>query len=221
MSAGAYRIVIGDVFYIGSSKDLRRRRFDHQWRLRSGNHPVKKLRDAYKVHGDFRWVVTDYLQREEGESDDSLRTRLRALEQKRLTESANHEGLANVSLNSRGPEMREDVKQRWQDPEFRAYMARLHKERLSKGISPETRERMAVSKRGARNHNARAVEVTTPEGETLRFGCASDAAKFFGVKQQVFDLWIRGVVPWPSWRSREKYRWIGAYSARYADEYVI
>lgn len=107
---------------------------------------------------------------------------------------------------------------RWEDPDFRAYISKVRRER---GVGSSTRKKMADAKRGERNPKARAVIVTHPDGREERFSCATDAAAFFGVSQQVFDLWMRGVVAWPNDRSRIANRWVAAYRARFEDEYVV
>jgi hypothetical protein len=76
---------------------------------------------------------------------------------------------------------------------------------------------MAAAKRGARNPNARAVQVTEPDGTQLEFATATDAAEFFGVSQQLMDQWLKGNTAWPGTgrRVRRCNAWIASYSARF------
>ena len=213
MSAGTYRITVGDVFYIGSSKNLNKRRLCHQADLRNHKgHPNKRLAAAFAKHETYSWLVTDYLARWEGESDEAFRDRLRVLEQRRLDDVKGHPNLANASGNSRGPDARDDMKRRWENPEYREMMSGVQKWRLRNGVPETTREKMAEAKRGGNNPKAREVEVMCPDGNRKSFGSATEAAQFFGVSQQAMDLWIRGVVPWPNGhRTRNKNKWIAAY----------
>jgi len=120
-------------------------------------------------------------------------------------------------MNARGPETREDVVKRWQDPEFRAYMAEIHRKRLAKGVSAETRAKMALAKTGARNAKARSVTITKPDGTTESFPSVTAAAKFFKASPQATHQWLTGKTPWPRPNKfvSGPYAWIEAYSAKF------
>jgi hypothetical protein len=81
---------------------------------------------------------------------------------------------------------------------------------------PETRQKMAAAKTGARNPKSRPVIVTKPDGSTETFPSTTAAAKFFGTSQQMLEQWIKGLVPWPGTGQfvRHKYAWIADYSAK-------
>ena len=190
--AGAYRVTSGDYFYLGSTQDFENRRNHHRWALAAGRHCSVKLQAAYDAGGGMKFERLRIC-------DEGLLTP-QEMEQELLDFYAGNTRLCNANSSAFGPDeaMKSRARERVADPARFAI----------------TRERMAAAKRGARNAKARAVRITLPGGETQDFPCVSDAATFFGVSQQLMDLWIRGVVPWPGTgtRTRAENAWIAAYS---------
>lgn len=209
----------GDFFYIGSSNDFKRRKADHQWRLRNNIHPVEKIQNAFNETGVFTFIPLKLIKRKPSEADADFRDRLRAEEQVAINELKNDQWFANKSMNSRGPE---HLKTFWGDPDFRAAHAKRMSEMNRQSPSAETRAKMSEAKKGDRNPNARAIIITLPDGSEIRVSSVSDAAKFFNVPQQVMDLWMKKKVSWPGTGRpcRPPNRWIAEYSARYEDETV-
>jgi len=147
-----------------------------------------------------------------------LRNHLRELEQVLLNDlvASGLFSVANVSMNTRGPEARPDMIKRWQDPEFRAKMKEA---RRRYSPTPETREKMANQKRGAKNVKSRAIIATSITGELHRFDSTSTAAIFFNVSQQVMQQLMAGKISWPGTgprKCRPKNQWISQWSAIFA-----
>jgi hypothetical protein len=216
MSAGTYIIRSGAFFYVGSSSNLKRRKQDHLWRLRAGIHPAEKLQSHFSKTKDFQFIPKSFSKPLPNEPDSDFRDRLRKEEQTLLNELFNDPNNENKSPNARGPNNLQ-WKEKWQDPQWRAVMIEKLKARSS-NPSPETRKKMSIAKRGDKNAKSRPVIVTNPDGSTTLFPCASDAARHFNVKQQTFDLWIKGTIPWPGQGKfvRPQYAWIANYSAKFA-----
>lgn len=193
---GAYLLTVGDSIYIGSSWDVDRRRASHVSDLRSGIHPCKKLQAAWEATPEsVACSIVRPVKQEDGELDTELRDKLRAAEQELLDLYKGNERLANKSLNARGPDTRQDMKEKWKNPAFRKMM----KEALANRPAPskETREKMAQAKRGENNHKSRPVTVVWPCDKPQHYACGADAAKALGVTQQLVDAWLKGIVALP------------------------
>jgi hypothetical protein len=186
--AGTYKVTAGKAFYVGSTSDLVRRRGNHAYDLKTGNHPCPKLQAAYK--GQASCFLVDPIPRLEGETDAEHRGRLRAAEQVLLERFQDHPGLANRSKKACGPDH----------------------------FSKETRRKMGDAKRGARNAKARPVIVTWPDGRQERFDTATDAAGAIGVSQQLCQLWLAGKVKQPGeGAARRKHAHLWGLRVSYAD----
>lgn len=66
-SIGIYQLIHrpSGYFYIGSSGDLNRRKWNHLSLLKSGTHPIKKLQVLYNENPEIDWVVTPSSTREQ------------------------------------------------------------------------------------------------------------------------------------------------------------
>lgn len=188
---------IGDVFYIGSTSSLGRRRSDHLDRLKNGTHHAPKLQQAFNAGGPVEFLVIQEIQWKPRESRHELRRRLWLHEQILLDAHFGTENCANQSEKANFNTARNKEKhaarmrQLWQTPEYRNRVIRK-----KHNPSAETREKMAAAKRGAKHPAARACKVTL-NGKTLRFPTTQDAATHFGVTQQSMHAWISGKTPWP------------------------
>jgi hypothetical protein len=88
------------------------------------------------------------------------------------------------------------MKEKWQDPTFRAAQSEIRSKRCGDKVSAETRSKLSASKSGGSNPSARKC-VLHFQGVEHHFPCGSDAARHFGVTQQVMDIWLKGICPWP------------------------
>lgn len=217
-TAGTYKLSVNSFFYIGSSSDLRRRKADHQWRLRKGIHQCKRIQREFNRNNPFIFTPLQFFKQLHNESTSDFRSRIRAAEQKLLDELFKTPGIENKSRNSLGPDNGESLKAKWQDPDYRHIMTE-HLSRIAKSPkSRETREKMAAAKRGNRNPKSRPVIVTKPDGSIITFDSSSHAATFFNVSQQLFDQWMKGISAWPGTgrRTLERNLWIAPYSAKFS-----
>lgn len=216
-TSGTYQLSAKGFFYLGSSTDFRRRRADHQWRLRRGVHPCKRIQKAFDDGVPVAFTPIEFIRVKSGESAESFRARLHDAEQKMLDQQFGSPNIENKSRNAAGPDNGELLKSRWLDPQYRRIMAEHMTKIAQLPKSPETREKMAAAKRGARNVKSRAVIVTKPDQSTQRFESASDAAKFFNVSQQLFDQWMKGISAWPGTGriTRKQNLWVAAFSAKF------
>lgn len=208
MISGIYYLRAGSHFYIGSSSDFRKRRSQHAIALRKGTHPCAKLQAAFAEHGTARLEVAEEILRHPGETTKEFRTRLRAAEQILLDSHREDPLLCNKSPSAFGPNNGELMKELWKTPEHRQKMASVTRH----PTTPATRKRMAKAKQGASNPKARALTILGPNG-LHEFPTVQAAAEFFHVSQQVMDLWVRGIVQWPTsgGRTRRSNRWIADY----------
>lgn len=213
MTAGTYFLRAGEAFYIGSSSDFRKRRYFHSGKLKKGIHPNKRLQTAYNLSGECRFVPFEFMKPGPRENDDDFRSRLRDAEQKLIDIHKADPQFCNKSRSAFGPDNGEIIKARWNDPDYRKQKVESATGRVA---SETSRLRMAAAKRGAKNPVARAVVVTCPDGSEKRFPTVTDAAEFFKVTQQLFDLWLKGKVAWPGTgrSTKEANRWIIGYTAK-------
>lgn len=215
MTSGTYFVRAGDSFYIGSSGNFRRRRYSHLGNLKHGCHQNDALQAAFDACGEAAFIPFRFIKRELDESDESFRDRLRAAEQLLLDTHWDSPGRCNRSPSAYGPDNGEVVRKMWDRPGFREMMSKIAREKV---VTPETRVRMSQAKRGSKNPNAREVLVSCPDGSKRFFPTGVAAAEFFGVTQQLFDQWMKGVTAWPGTGKRgprEANRWIVGYSAEY------
>jgi hypothetical protein len=207
-SAGVYLVRCGKSVYVGSTQNLYRRKLDHAWRLFKEIHPNKALQKGWNDSNSFEFIPLEFLAIQGGESVNQFRDRLRAAEQSKIDCYAALGSLVNVSTNSRGPC---SSVPKFYSKESRARMAESNRGRKP---SADSRAKMALAKTGEKNHKSKRVEIRDPQGVVAIYGSCSLAAKFFGVTQQLFQLWVSGQVNWPSERSKKENRWIAGYSAR-------
>lgn len=214
MSSGTYMLRAGQSFYIGSSRNFRKRRYNHKSDLLKSRHPNKKIQAAFDAHGSAEFIPIEFIRPMKNEENQAFSSRLRSAEQRVLDGYLGDPDLCNSSPSAFGPDNGDLIKAKWRDAHYReAISSKL------RGRKPnsETRERMSASKRGAKNGKSKAAIVTAPDGTETRFDCVSDAAKFFGVSQQLLDSWLKGVVAWPGTgrRTLDRNKWIADYSAIY------
>lgn len=204
----------GDSFYIGSAIDLDRRRQDHSRELRLGIHHSKPLQAAFDALTPDTPPMFEVVQEMRG----ATVAEIRAAEQALLDLHHGNPGCCNTSKTSIGAtNPRPEMAEKWKDPEFREKMRRV---RESLVVGPETRKKQSIAKRGKNNPHARPV-VFSFKGEELRFDCVTDAAKHFGVLQQVVDAWLKGRICWPGAgprTCRKPMRRLIGLTGRYADD---
>lgn len=186
---GIYELRIGGSFYVGSSGDVRKRCADHAWRLRKGIHSNERLQAAWDCSPESHEVV--YL----GDPGGAWGC-LRDAEQARIDVRKYDVGFCNKSLSARSPSGQSAVmKRKWQDPEFRAKM--LYVSRNRGFTSEETRELQAAAKVGGRNPRSKRVWLRTPGGYNFEFETTVDAAVHLRVSQQLVSSWCCGRAPLP------------------------
>lgn len=204
----------GQAFYVGSSRNFRKRRYNHKSDLVNGRHPNKKIQAAFDAHGSAEFIPLEFIRPLKNEQIHAFSSRLKSAEQRILDERQGNPGLCNFSANAFGPDNGDLIKAKWRDASYREAISSKLRGRKQ---SNETRDKMSESKRGSKNVKSKAVVVTNPDSTVTRFACASEAAKFFGVSQQLFDQWIRGVIAWPGTgrRTLKRNQWIADYSAKF------
>ena len=200
--AGVYRVNVGKFFYVGSSSNLKARRRDHFLELRKGTHHSTLLQRAFNDLGTFEMVVIKEVPRKYDDSDKDHSQRLLFNEQRAINDLIDGELCCNTSFEAGCNSWAgNNLRQKWQDPEFRsAHIARL-KSRRGDAISTETRAKMAQAKRGTNNAKSRQCTIFF-QGQSIKFPCVTDAAKHFNVTQQAMDNWLRGATPWPGTGAR-------------------
>lgn len=193
--AGTYVVRVGPFSYYGSSQKIGSRVSFHRLELERGNHPNARLQAAWNLHHSFELFILDELERKEGEPEADFIQRLRLREQWLLDAWFGTEFCVNLSGDARFNSRISDIlREKWQDPEFRAEQVRVMQAGRPEVVAQETREKMAEKKRGKGNPNSRTCIVKF-NGETLKFDCATDAARHFGVSQQVVHGWLNGSTP--------------------------
>jgi hypothetical protein len=219
MPSGTYKLQAGPFFYIGSTTNIRRRFQDHKWRLNKGIHPNPKIQAAHAEHGAATLTLVNVIRNNPRETIEQHRARLRKAEQALLDEHAADPHLCNRSLNASGPDLWTEVanrlKERWKDPEYRQRMTNATRNRET---TAATRLKLSAAKTGAGNPKSRPVVVTAPDGTETTHPCTRDAARFFGVSQQLMDLWLKGKTAWPGTgkRTKPENSWIAPYRATFA-----
>jgi len=200
MSAGTYRLIVGTHFYVGSSSNLRNRRYQHFTDLRRGIHPNKAIQAAYDAQPGVVPVVDPHRFARQGllESDQEFRDRLRVMEQELLDDLWLEPGRCNKSRSARGPDQGDAMRRRWTNPEYRARMtARMIELRKGLVVSETTKRRMAAAKLGKGNPKARPVVFVDSSGTTTRFECVTALAAHCGVSQQLMAGYVAGLIAWP------------------------
>jgi len=220
MSAGTYMLRVGPFFYIGSSGNFRKRKYDHCGNLKRGIHPNQAIQSAYSPGAGIDFITLEFIHRAEGETVEEYSTRLRNAEQKLLDRYAKDPHLCNKSTNAFGPDNSDFMKSRWADPEYRNAM--LAKMRECRGpVTEKSRKLMSEAKKGRRNVKSRQVIVTDPDGIETEFDSVTATAAFFNVTQQLMDSWMSGKVKWPAPnKGWSRNRWIAAYRARYVEKAI-
>jgi len=212
--SGTYMVHCGGSFYIGSAVDIDVRRRDHARLLRRSRHHSKALQAAFDALTPDTPPLFEVVKEMRG----ATVAEIRAAEQALLDLHHGSPGCCNTSKTSIGAtNPHPETAERWRDPEFREKMRKI---RESQVVGPETREKQSLAKRGGNNPHARAV-VFTLKGQEFQFGCVTDAAKHFKVKQQVVDAWLKGRICWPGMgprTCRQPMRRLIGLTGRYADD---
>lgn len=189
--AAVYRVWVGPCFYIGSAKKIGSRISFHRVSLARGEHPNRKLQEAWGAHQSFIAEVIDEC------APELLRDR----EDQAIKAAFNLDGCCNLSESSRfNSKIGEQIRERWARPEYRRQVS---ESLTGRHFSSATREKMAEAKRGNRNSKANACLIRF-NGEEMRFQTESDAAAHYKVTQQAMSLWLGGKSPWPSSGGRTK-----------------
>lgn len=195
--SGTYKLVVGDLFYVGSTLELGGEESNHRAKLAAGEHPNPLLQAEYNAGGHVRLYLMLEVPRKHDDSDHGHMRRLRFREQLLLDDLFGTEGCANRSPDAGFHHDHSGrMKQRWADPEFRETMLAKLRETQSRPVSPETRAKLSEAKKGKRNARSKPCMLLW-KGETLFFESAGRAAHHMGVSQQVMDLWLRRKLDWP------------------------
>jgi hypothetical protein len=213
MSFGTYMLKVGDLFYVGSSLNLKKRKQDHFWNLKNGTHHVKRLQNHYNKIQLASFVVIHEINVSIEKCDKCMiRQAIQKLEQSLIDMYYGDHNFCNTSKNAKGPDS-EIAKKRWKNESYRKKVTDKLKSRI---FTKESRQKMSESKKGIRNPKSRKVIVENPDGTQTTYNTVTDAAKFFGVSQQLMDQWLKGIVSWPSETSkvRTKNKWIINYKAK-------
>ena len=202
--AGTYCLSVGGHHYYGSTAHLGSRRSDHRAKLRRGEHPNKAMQAAFDAAPEaLLFTVIAVMPERHGLGSKELRVALRKAEQV-LLDASESEGkrLNSSSSATHNSNISETLKTKWADPTFRESQMAAVRSRKGVPVTQETRKKMSEAKKGHKNHNARACVVEF-DGITHHFGCVVDAARHFGVKQQVMDGWLRGLFAFPGSGTRK------------------
>jgi len=205
--AGTYCLSVNGHPYYGSTSYLGVRRSDHRMKLRRNEHPNKVMQAAFNEHPEsLQFTVLSIWQGKSKPEAKKMRVILREAEQK-LLDSAQHEGaLLNASSSATyNSNISKTLKDKWADPAFRKAQMVAVQARKGVPVTQEARKKMSDAKKGGKNYNARACVVQF-EGKTHRFDCVTDAARHFGVKQQIMHGWMCGLFPFPGSGSRNPRR---------------
>lgn len=195
--SGIYRVNVGDLFYVGSTGCFEKRHDQHKSDLARGIHHCTRLQEEFNKTGRFEMILLKMIPRKRDDSKADHDTRLRLNEQWMLDDNKGNPHLANSSESAfHNSNIGENLKARWQNPQFREAQIKRMKARRGDAVTPESRERMAQAKRGVKNPKSHACEITM-DGKSRKFESVREAALAYGVNQQAMDLWMRGVVPWP------------------------
>lgn len=215
-NAGTYIVKCGSTAYIGSSSNLVQRKSAHKRDLERGIHQNPNLQAAFNKCRQFSFIPHQFIAKVDCQNE--LRTILRNAEQSLLDEciASNLWDIANVSKNAFGPDQRPDLVERWKDPEFREKMTNLRRGRVT---TDDTKRKMSLAKQGAKNYNSKQVVVTNPDGSETTYDTTTDAAKFFGISQQLMHLMLVGKSSWPGtgkFIRNKANAWMAGYRARFA-----
>jgi hypothetical protein len=215
--SGVYKLYVGkSSFYIGSSNDADYRRACHVTMLRKGVHPNPKMQAAWDAEPEnVRITVLRPLVRGKGETVQGFLDKLRALEQELLDHYKGDERLVNLSMNSRGPDTRVDMKAKWRDPVFREKMLSMLKKRGTPSV--QTRSKMSEAKKGLLNPKSRPVQVVWPDGRIECFPSGAAAAGAMMVSQQLLHSWLKGISPTPQKGKWNRHHWLVGVAVSYAD----
>jgi hypothetical protein len=198
--AGTYRVDVGPKFYIGSTTRLGSRHSSHRADLAASKHPNKALQASWDEHRDFRFTVLTLIPEKDYDRGRDHVERLKFYEQRLLDENFVDPNCCNASESSRyNTTISGVMKAKWLDPEYRTNSLRKIREaREARPVGPETRERMAASKRGLAGVAARPCVLILPGSSTeLAFESVTEACKFVGVSQQAMRGWLEGKTAWP------------------------
>lgn len=130
-TAGIYMIenLVNGKKYIGSTKNLKRRHWDHKYHLKAGTHSNSHLQRAYNFYGvkSFRFKVIEALEEKDCSKNEEFRELLARRESYWAEHYVTHDGNKGYNLAV-----------------------------IVKGasINAETRERMSVANRGENSYNA-------------------------------------------------------------------
>lgn len=200
MNCGIYRITIGDKYYYGQSSRLKKRTNEHRSYLNRGCHPNKFMQAAYDKYQDYKYEIILYC------DEDNLDM----YEQKFLDEHYGLEDCMNLSkcaeATRRGHAMSEETKQKLRNrvitDEWRANIGRASKGRVH---SPESRKRISEAITGVprpnavggKNHRARKVMATLPDGTIKVWDTVKEAAEEVGYDRSFLSKVCRGLKPQP------------------------
>ena len=181
--SGIYIIVSPNRVYVGQSKNLRKRAYEHSRLLRNGTHSNKHLQSAYnKYDGDMFWVGVEYTE------DLSALTALETYWIDKFNSYYNGYN-QTIAADSTGTPRSDEVKkilseittERWKDPKFREQCFLGRQRHLS---DPEVRKRMSEATKDYCRNNP---DVVARHSELMKIKFSTDERK---------DSFIRRMKTW-------------------------
>jgi hypothetical protein len=195
-TTGVYRLQVGGYFYIGSSIAVGARRSEHVLALKRKEHRIPKLQAAWDSGAPMKFIIVQETRPKSWDKKDDGRARARLLEDQEIKKHFGSEYCCNLSDSAYcNSEIGEAARRKWMDPEYRSRQIARIRESRKIPISDECRRKMALAKTGARNVKSRSCTLTY-NGKVMNFVTGTEAAKHFGVSQQIMHLWLTGQCKW-------------------------
>ena len=212
---GVYLIRVGASFYVGSSADIGTRWCRHLYLLKRGIHRNRSLQAAYDLCGGADLEILEAVDVSQCAAKSEIRDKIRDAEMKHISLMSSDKGMCNIYLSSRGPHRRDDMKERWKDPNYRERTIAAIRAGLS---SPEVRAKLSKAGRMAKPANCKPVRIFSPRGVALDFASVTDAASHLRVSHSNQKNWLDGSSPFPGagkYTTRKKFRRLIGYSVFY------
>ena len=142
-----YQIINKDtgLFYVGSTKDIKRRLREHRSTLKRNVHHCQHLQNAWNKYGESAFAFESFDSLADNVSD------LHSIEQHLLDIYNGADLLYNASRRAGGGSVPSGIENPAKRPDVRIKLQQAWIERRKRDISPETRQRMSLSNTGSNN----------------------------------------------------------------------